>query len=391
MIAFKTYAGQKHPIGSITKSDLRFRACNTTIDECREYAETLEQAGYMKLAEKSISAGSKYSYNENLFYAYQNKEENVFVFWDASIYTVFVTVEPLAAVPENKPVITENPTTAKATLFQLRSGLCSLIQLENGEFIIVDGGIKDEDAEARLYAFLKENSPNGQPTVALWIFTHCHKDHIGLATNFVREYKDKVCVKAFAYQFPNCEKVQVAMEDVDLMKTQIDEFEENIKNAYPSALVYTLHTGQSYFYPGVELEVLWSIDDTFPYPYLSFNDTSAAFRLKFNNGKTVLYLGDCQNEVCKKIATRYGDYLKSDVMQVTHHGLIGGDKGLYEIVDPEICFWAVSEKTFLGLNERHRYQYCIGEGGSDYNAYLRDESIRKRMHYNHATTTTIEL
>ena len=391
MIPFETYAGQKHPIGSITKSDFRFRARSTTIDECREYAEELERAGYTKCAEKSISAGSKYSYNENLFYAYQNQEENVFVFWDASIYTIFVTVEPLSAIPENKSVVAENPTTPKATLFQLRSGLCSLIQLENGEFIIVDGGIKDEEAEARLYEFLRENSPNGQPTVALWIFTHCHKDHIGLATNFVRDYKDKVCVKSFAYQFPNCDKVQVAMEDVELMKTQIDEFEENIKNAYPNAVVYTLHTGQSYFYPGVEIEVLWSIDDTFPYPYLSFNDTSAAFRLKFRNGKTVLYLGDCQNEVCKKIATRYGDYLKSDVMQVTHHGLIGGDKGLYEIVDPEICFWAVSEKNFMGLKENRRYQYCIGEGGSDYNAYLRDESIRKRTHYHHGVTTTIEL
>ena len=123
MIPYNTIAGQKHPIGSITKSDVRFRACNTTIDGCREYAETLEQAGYMKLAEKSISAGSKYSYNENLFYAYQNQEENVFVFWDASIYTVFVTVEPLVAIPENKPVITDNPTTAKVTLFQLRSAM----------------------------------------------------------------------------------------------------------------------------------------------------------------------------------------------------------------------------------------------------------------------------
>lgn len=391
MIPYNTIAGQKYPLGSIGNSDTRLRVQNTTIDECREYAETLERAGYTKRAEKSISAGSKYSYNENVFYAYQNENENIFVFWDSSIYTVFVTVEPLSVLPENKPVAADNSSTAKATLFQLRSGLCSLIQLENGEFIIVDGGIKDEDTEARLYNFLKENSPNGQPIIALWIFTHSHKDHIGLATNFVRDYKDKVCVKAFAYQFPNCEKVQVAMEDVELMKTQIDELEENIKNAYPNAIVYTLHTGQSYFYPDVEIEILWSIDDTFPYPYLSFNDTSAAFRLKFKNGKTVLYLSDCQNEVCKKIATRYGDYLKSDVMQVAHHGLIGGDRGLYEIVDPEICFWPVSEKNFCGLKENRRYQYCIGEGGSDYNAYLRDESIRKREHYHHGITTTIEL
>ena len=181
------------------------------------------------------------------------------------------------------------------------------------------------------------------------------------------------------------------MEDVELMKTQIDELEENIKSSYPNADLYALHTGQSYFYPGIEIEILWSIDDTFPYPYVSFNDTSAAFRIKFKNGKTMTFLGDCQIEACKKISQRSGDYLKSDILQVTHHGLIGGDKGLYKLIDPETCFWSVAEKRFLGLKPNQRYQWWLGEGGCDYNSYLRNESIRKRTHYHHGETITIEV
>ena len=102
-------------------------------------------------------------------------------------------------------------------------------------------------------------------------------------------------------------------------------------------------------------------------------------------------LGDCQNEACKRIADRYGDYVKSDVLQVAHHGLIGGDKRLYQLINPEICFWAVPETRFLGKKLNQRYQWCLGEGGCDYNTYLRDTSIRERTHYHGGKTVTINV
>lgn len=394
MIAYKTIAGQSFPIGSIGKSDLRLRVQSTTEDECREYAKLLEESGYRKCAEKQILTDSHYSYNTNLFYAFQNEEYNLFVFWDASARTSFITTEQLGILPSTEVggryelnAVCEPTVTQLA----LRSGMCYVIQLENGEFILVDGGIKDEEAETRLYDFLKQNTKNGQPCVALWIFTHPHKDHIGLATEFVPAYAGKVTVRAFAYQFPDCDKIQVAMEDVSKIKGEIEDLERAIQTSYPNAEIYTLHTGQSYFYQGVEIEVLYSLDDTFPYPYMSFNDTSVAFRMKFKNGKTMLFLGDNQIEACKKIAERYGDYLKSDLFQLSHHGLIGGDKRLYQMIDPEVCFWATAERRFLGQKAEQRYQWCIGEGGCDYNAYLRDESIRKRTHYHASQTTTVKI
>ena len=394
MISYKTIAGQSFPVGSIGNSDLRLRIQSTTEDECREYAQLLESSGYRKCAEKQIATDSNDSYHTNLFYAFQNETKNLFVFWDASARTVFITEETRGAMPVMESGDINNLKDAcvpTVTQFCLKSGLCFVIQLENGEYILVDGGIKDTETEANLYEFLRKKSLSGKPSIALWIFTHPHKDHIGLATEFIPKYQNLVEVQAFAYQFPNCDKIQVAMESVEKVKADIEALETHIKTCYPNAVTYGLHTGQSYFYAGVEIEILYSLDDTYPYPYVSFNDVSAAFRVKFKNGKTMMFLGDSQIEACKKIAERYGDYLKSDLFQLSHHGLIGGDKRLYQMIDPEICFWATSAPRFLGEKPGQRYQWCVGEGGCDYNAYLRDDTIRKRMHYHGSQTTTVEI
>ena len=392
VITYETIAGQRFPVGSIGTDDLRFRIQNTTVDECRDYAVLLEKSGYCKRVEKEISAGTEFGYNVNLFYTFTNETKQVFLFWDASIHTTFITVEPLGVLPtETALSFAQNQVVSTTfTQLQVRSGMCYIVRLANGEYILIDGGEYDEDVK-QLYDYLKENSPHDKPSVALWIFTHSHSDHIGAATRFIETYKDEIAVRAFAYQFPNSDKISVAMESVADMQMKIATLEKNIETNYPNALIYTLHTGQSYFFAGLEIEILWTVDDTYPSVYTSFNDMSVALRLKFFNGKSVLLLADCMHDANRRIAHRYGDYLKSDILQVAHHGLIGGDKNLYELVDPEICFWSTNEFVFLGEQSNQRYQWCLGEGGCDYNAYLRDKTIRERVHYHAGKTVTIEV
>lgn len=387
---YNTIAGQSYPSGSLGKDDLRLRIQNTTVEECREYARLLEHEGFVLHMKKEVSASSRYAYNVNLFYCYYNEEACVFVFWDASIHTVFITAEPLQKLPKTRiDSPKESVCISTFTQLKVRSGMCYVVNLSDGSFIIVDGGEGGAEDCLRLYDFLKENSPHEKPTVALWVFTHSHSDHIGLAMQFIVDYKEKVNVEAFAYQFPDCNKIDVSMESVEEMKKDIEVLEQNIQNGYPTATIYTLHTGHSYYFSGVEIEILWTVDDTYPANYTSFNDLSCALRMKFANGRSVLLLGDCMHEACRRMAHTYGDYLKSDILQVTHHGLIGGDKELYELINPEICFWPINEERFLGLTPNQRYQWCLGEGGCDYNAYLRDEKIRKRTHYCNNTTISI--
>ena len=98
----------------------------------------------------------------------------------------------------------------------------------------------------------------------------------------------------------------------------------------------------------------------------------------------MLVLGDCEQTVCEYLAKLYEVNIKCDILQVTHHGLNGGYIPLYEYVDPSICLWAIDKTRF------ETSDMCLGtKWGFEYNAWLRNESIRKRTHYHASQTTTI--
>ena len=135
---------------------------------------------------------------------------------------------------------------------------------------------------------------------------------------------------------------------------------------------------------------------TYPLTVKCYNDTSSMMRFTFDNGTTFTVLADSTAQTSKLLAATYREYLKSDILQLAHHGLIGGDKQLYEYIDPEYCFWATSEERYEGRYDTNKdgtvdakdTQHCLGQGNCSYNAYIRDDAIRKRIHY-HAGETTV--
>lgn len=385
---YTVFSGRLSSVGSLNASDLRLRIDGISFDECFAYVKRLIASGFVLCTHRTILVGKG---KKHLFYTFVKEDMCLHLFRNAVTETVILTVEPLCFLPDSEPIPgPQEGLSPTVTQFSLRNGGMSYaVQLADGSFLLVDGGEYDESDVETLYNFLKGHTVSEKPTVAMWFFTHSHNDHIRLAMRFFRDYHKKVDVRAFVYQFPDCEKVTVLKESAEYMKGEIEQFEGDLKYGYPHAAVYTLHTGQVYHVCGAEMEILYSMDDTYPQSYNSFNDMSAALRLKFENGRTVLFLGDCMRDACSRILETYGSYLKSDLMQVTHHGLIGGSTELYKYVDPEICFWPVSEARFFGTYTEEAHHWCLGEGGCDYNAFLRDDSIRKRVHYPAGTVTTV--
>ena len=379
---YRTVAGQAFAVGSLSKSDLRWRIAATMESEVRDYAQDLLNDGFALHQLRVID--SEYAFNKNLFYCFYKGDICVYVFFDASKHTVFITAEPKGSLPETQKVATGayTPTITQVPV----SGMGYVIRLCDGSFVCIDGGYDRKDSAEKMYDFMRSNS-NGKPKIALWLFTHAHEDHIQAAGVFLEKYREQVEVEAFAYQFADLEKVPVSMNDFD--KAEIQAFEKSVA-LYPNAKRYVLHTGQRYHLSGVQMEVLYSLDNTYPMPYTSLNNMSVAVRFQFDCGKTALFLGDCMCLECRDMAYIYGDYLKSDIVQVTHHGLIGGDRLLYEKVDADICLWLSSKERFLGM-AGGKYQWCLGEGGCDYNAYLRDERVKKRAHYHASEMVTIEI
>ena len=96
--------------------------------------------------------------------------------------------------------------------------------------------------------------------------------------------------------------------------------------------MYRVHTGQVYDIANAHMEVLASPDDTFTNPLIDFNRTSLVIKMTIA-GQTILWTGDSNFEEAK-LGQRWGEYLKSDIFQIPHHGFNGGRIMEFDFIDP---------------------------------------------------------
>lgn len=372
-----------------------------TYDECSAYQNLLAQSGFQLYAAHEISAGTGRD-EKNRFYTYTGKGLQIFLSWcpysvdgsgkdkPISVCRVIVTQQkPLPPVALPKAESGGNriiPTLAQLGVSVI--GMCYVVQLEDGTFVVVDGGIYNEYNVELLYQYLLEYTPEGSvPTIAMWLFTHPHADHIEAAKKFIKRYSTEVTVRAFAYNFVANDFTTTGRgnwkENDEETVLDFRALENIIEQQYPNALVYTVHTGQVYRFRGMELEILHTEEDFYPTPMWTWNELSVNFRMIFGNGKKVLFLGDNMQSNCRMMEAAYGDYLKSDMLQVAHHGHIGGLVSLYELVDPDVCFWSCPEESF---HDEHRTGV---KKGCESNGYLRDTAVKERIHYHNGSTAIV--
>ncbi len=388
---YKTVAGIILPPVKMKNKEIWQCIRYTNEYECKTYIETLEAEGFICRSMSELPCGTEMSHLKNLFYALTRENLCIYMSWMAVPRILQIHVALSSELPEEKRY-EQMPQVVQPSVTQLRqevSGICHVVQTGDGSFILMDGGLYTDADANRLYNFLTERTSCGKPIISMWMFSHPDIDHVQLATTFLCKYKTLVSVESFAWRFPDTDSEQLLCQNMKVIKENEENLFAAIQESFPEAKVYTLHAGQKMFFPGVTVEILWTMDMMQPCQYLTGNDFSGAWRFCFESGKTYLFMGDCQVDACMRMGSMYGDYLKSDIFQLPHHGLIGGELGFYKHVDPDVCFWATSEERFRGLLEGQRFQWCIGEGGCDYNVWIRDAGIRQRKHYHQGETVTI--
>ena len=159
-------------------------------------------------------------------------------------------------------------------------------------------------------------------------------------------------IAAFVYNFPE------VSGDADGQSTRLVEKEEieymrvlEQRVAESGALVVRPHTGQVYQFANARMEVLSSLDDTCFAPCKG-NEISLVLRV-FIEGQSILFCADAYFKA-SRLEERYGNYLKSDILQVTHHGFNGGSNEGYSLVAPKVCLVPVSEELFYGYMGYYR-------------------------------------
>ena len=97
--------------------------------------------------------------------------------------------------------------------------------------------------------------------------------------------------------------------------------------------------------------MLCTYDTILPFDLNTHNTTSLVFRYT-TNGQSVMVLGDSYTTTSNRIVSLYGDYLKSDIVNISHHGYVGGTASLYNRINAPTVLWTSGKNAYNTNKER---------------------------------------
>ena len=200
-----------------------------------------------------------------------------------------------------------------------------IIKTRNNNLIVIDGGTKDDTNN------LIENIAINGGVVDYWFITHAHDDHAGAFTEIIE--KSDIPVK----------NVYVSLNDYEWYETNepsradfSKELIDVINNSRIKDVVFEPSLNDT-----IKIDDINAIILGIKNPEITENSgNEQSMVIKFEMGKkSFMVLGDTGVKSSEKLMNNQKDKLKSDIVQMSHHGQNGATKELYEQIQPEICLW----------------------------------------------------
>jgi len=335
-----------------------------------------------------------------------------------------------------RPPATE--TNAVTTLHQLPSkaprsagdydhNMSYVIVTRQGKIILIDGGWErnNEDGDF-LFSYLQKITGDPTPNIEAWFITHAHGDHHGAVATFANKYADKVTVEAFYHHYPNESDIRTYLASAGIDGTisavgRVPYMMKKLKNVQGGPVrevfVNSVHSGKcnsSFDFDEVHIDILldfedikWAVNNvsgtysgTWPvegrnFKNLTFrqlvdgnfNETSIVFRASVG-GKNILFTGDA-GYVAGYLLNKFHDIhasnpdqyytIKSDYVQVAHHGYYGLTKATYNRIDPDVGLWPTPKYEYTGSKSDLALPYALEwfaeMGVTNYPSYLGPQSF----------------
>ena len=318
---------------------------NTNAASFITYLQALEKDGWQQYSNNIIEG-------TNLFATYTKDSGSLYCYYISSknraliIQSPFQNLEIRSQDNRYEAVCSTQLTQIQLLCEKWPGGMSYLLRLSDGRFIIIDGGYNEADyyEAQQLYALMESQNVLPQITIAAWIITHPHKDHLGAASDFLRYYNaSQVELQQMIFNFPTDEVLLTVDETVvnDIKDpSKMPTFLMALETLWPHVPVTVCHTGQEYYFADTKLEILHTLEDFYPYDLFMqtqdpVNGSSVIISMEVAGQKT-LFLADSAVDCSKDLVKTWGSYLKSDIMQASHHGLNGGSVALYEAIDPKV-------------------------------------------------------
>lgn len=223
--------------------------------------------------------------------------------------------------------------------------LSAIIQTSQGNLIVVDGGLgADGD-------YLKSQILARGGHVSAWLITHPHGDHVGALYKILQDEAagnaSGITIDGIYYSFAERDWYSVHdKEEVTMAHSIIGTFE-----GLPQSMLHTVSKGQTIPVDDVTILVM---NDRYELASDKGNNAGIVYKV-YVNGKSILFLGDMAEEGGNRLLADVGaEFLKSDIVQMAHHGQNGVGEAVYQAIDPTVCLWPTPK--WLWENSGNRYR-----------------------------------
>lgn len=245
-----------------------------------------------------------------------------------------------ATLPSATPFITDGKyecTVVQMMEAQNVNGMGYIIQLKDGSYIIYDGSHAEQATKIEKY--LSENHKGeGKPIIRAWVLTHSHDDHYPVFRIFASRAKqyEQFVIEHVIVSPMNKNKYSLSGEPQKYMS---GDFYDDVKN-FTGAKVVFAHTGMKFTFCNLDMEILYAPESYYKTTSElgNFNNTSIVSRL-YDESYSALFLADMGIQVSDIMEDLYGDYLKSDICQISHHGVEDVPLSFYEYVQSSILYY----------------------------------------------------
>ena len=194
---------------------------------------------------------------------------------------------------------------------------------DSGHVLVIDGGDKDNGAELKRII----RSVGGH--VDLWLLTHPHKDHYTAIMEVLTDPEGITYDKIGSSWLPDEWAQPVEQWELNELRAW-NAFSRTLDERY-----FELREGQAFRLGSMKVEVHASAN---PDLTTNFGNNQSCVISVTEDDFSMLFLGDLGVEAGRRLLEKHKD-LRSDAVQMAHHGQNGVERNVYENIAPTYAFW----------------------------------------------------
>ena len=324
-----THSTDTHNIVDCGDESRMIHITETSADIFKDYCDKVAAKGFTLISERSVA--------NNLFATFTNESKYIYVYYTDYNKQIRVMTGPAQSLLlGDYSIRTDKEVTPYiASIPQPEMGEGYIVRLPDGRFIIQDGGYEGDD---RVYNTLRELVGNEEIVIAAWFISHPHADHYPAFTDFIKNHSSDsdVTVERVIHNYGHIDMLTTSAKYVDpIPVADVLAFYDTLKNYAPDIPVFKAHTGQIISFGSATVEILYTIEDIVPAPITNPNDSSMVIRIKIGED-SLIFLNDTCYASGPIIHDLWGAYLKTDIVQIAHHGMWPSVESIYHDIAGEV-------------------------------------------------------